>query len=303
MMAMPTGRSVVATCTARAALAGNPSDGYGGAVVAVPVPDLVATVATSESDMFGIRAPDPDLHRLLAAAADGYAEAGGALPDVTVSASTTIPRSVGLGGSSALVIATLRSLGGWVERRWDRIELAELALSIERDRLGITAGLQDRLAQAVAQPVLMRFDPVGFEVVPVPPALLLWVAWHADAAAPSDTVHRSLRRRFDAGDAVVVDGMRDLAVQARRAHRALVDGDAGLLGDAMNRSFDLRAAMGAVGSLQRRLVDVGRRRGAAVNSAGSGGSVVGLAHDPAQLDALRAAFDELGAGFCELGGW
>ena len=49
MTTMPTGRSVVATCTARAALAGNPSDGYGGAVLAVPVPDLFATVATSES--------------------------------------------------------------------------------------------------------------------------------------------------------------------------------------------------------------------------------------------------------------
>jgi glucuronokinase len=302
MTPMPTGRSVVATCTARAALAGNPSDGYGGAVVAVPVSDLFATAVTSEAATFGIQTSDPDLHRLLAATADAYAEAFGALPEVTVSASTTIPRSVGLAGSSAIVVATLRSLGGWVERRWDRVVLAELALSVERDRLGIAAGLQDRLVQAVAHPVLMRFDPVSFETVDLPERLALWVAWHEDASEPSDTIHRSLRRRFDADDPVVVEGMRDLAVQARRAHRALVDGDVQLLGDAMDRSFDLRATMVEIDPLQQRLVDVGRRAGAAVNSAGSGGSVVGLAPDPGALDRIRVAYDAIGAGFCEVSG-
>jgi glucuronokinase len=299
---MPTGRSVVATCTARAALAGNPSDGYGGAVLAMPVPDLFATVATSESDTFGIRAADADLRRLLAASADAYADSIGPVPTVTISASTTIPRSVGLGGSSALVVATLRSLGGWVEHRWDRVELAELALAVERDRLGIAAGLQDRLVQAVAQPVLMRFDPVSFVTIDVPEDLPLFVAWLAAAATPSDTVHRSLRRRFDAGDPHVVQSMRELAVQAERAHRALSVGDVTLLGEAIDRSFDLRTGMLDVGDHQRQLVDAGRRLGASVNSAGSGGSVVGLAPDAVRLDRLRDAYEAIGAGFVELTG-
>lgn len=297
---MPTGRSVVATCTARAALAGNPSDGYGGAVLAVPVDGLFATVATSESDAFGIRTDDAELRRLLAAAAEAYAETVGPLPTVTISASTTIPRSVGLAGSSALVIATLRSLGGWTERHWDRLELAELALSVERDRLGITAGLQDRLVQAVAHPVLMRFEPVSFTTVDLPEDVPLYVAWHVDAAATSDTVHRSLRRRFDAGDDVVRRTMRELAVQAERAHRGVSAGDLGLLGDAMDRSFELRTSMLDVGDHQRRLVEVGRRLGASVNSAGSGGSVVGLSPDLAGLDRLREAYAAIGAGFVEL---
>ncbi len=61
---MPTGRSIVTTCPARAALAGNPSDGYGGAVVAVPVPDLAAFASTEPADRFSIRAGDPELDRL-----------------------------------------------------------------------------------------------------------------------------------------------------------------------------------------------------------------------------------------------
>ena len=297
---MPTGRSVVATCTARAALAGNPSDGYGGAVLAVPVPDLFATVASSEADEFGVHASDADLHALLTATADAYAESVGTLPTVSISASTTIPRSVGLAGSSALVVATLRSLGGWSERRWDRIELAELALAVERDRLGIAAGLQDRLLQAVAQPVLMRFDPVSFVTIDVPADLPLYIAWLAEAAAPSDMVHRSLQRRHESGDELVVRTMRDLAIQAERAHRALTVGDLALLGDAIDRSFDLRAAMIDIGAHQRRLVETGRRTGAAVNSAGSGGSVVGLGRDPSHLDSLREDYLAIGAGFVSL---
>jgi glucuronokinase len=302
MSPMPTGRSVVATCTARAALAGNPSDGYGGAVLAVPIPDLMATVATSESTELGVRTSDPDLRRLLAATAAGYADAVGPLPAVTISASTTIPRSVGLAGSSALVVATLRSLGGWTERRWDRIGLAELALSIERDRLGIAAGLQDRLVQSVAHPVLMRFDPVSFDIVEIPAELVLWVAWHERASASSGTLHRSLRRRFEAGDTTVVETMAELAIEAERAHRAVVDGDAALLGDAMDRTFDLRASMVEIDPLQRRLVDIGRRAGSAVNSAGSGGSVIGLARDQRAVAALRTAYEAIGAGFLELTG-
>ena len=300
MAAMPTGRSVVATCTARAALAGNPSDGYGGAVLAIPVHELVATVASTEGDVLAVRTDDAELHRLLTASVDAYAASVGPVPPVTVSASTTIPRSVGLAGSSALVVATLRSLGGWTERRWDRVELAELALAVERDRLGIAAGLQDRLVQAVGEPVLMRFDPVSYVTVDVPDELPLFVAWHPAAAASSDTVHRSLQRRHQAGDTLVVEGMRELAVQAERAHRGVSAGDPALLADAMDRSFDLRARMVDVEQQQRRLVDVGRRAGAAVNSAGSGGSVVGLARTSADLAALAAAYTALGAEFLPL---
>ena len=290
----------MATCPARAALAGNPSDGYGGAVVAVPIPDLLATAVTTEADRTTIHGDDPDLRRLLEATIDGFSESVGSCPTVTISASTTIPRSVGLAGSSALVLATLRSLGGWVERQWEQVELAELALAIERDRLGITAGLQDRLVQSVNRPVLMHFDPVSFETAPIPTTLPMFVAWHTGAAEPSDVVHRSLRRRFDAGDLEVVTAMRELAGQARCAHRALVDGRPDLLAEAMDRSFDLRTSIIEVSELQHRLVATGRRCGAAVNSAGSGGSVIGLAESPDDLPTLEQAYASFGATFLPL---
>ena len=39
----------MSTCQARAALAGNPSDGYGGFVVAVPLPSVAATVTVESA--------------------------------------------------------------------------------------------------------------------------------------------------------------------------------------------------------------------------------------------------------------
>ena len=291
---MPTGRSVVATCAARAALAGNPSDGYGGAVVAIPITDLCVTVAVGERESFAIRSGDRDLVRLLSATVDVYAASGHTVPPVEVSASTTIPRSVGLAGSSAFVIATLRALAAWHGERWDRLELAELALAVERDRLRIEAGLQDRLVQAHGTAVSMTFDPVGVTPLELPEEFALFVAWSTDAAEPSGTVHRSLRRRYEAGDADVVEAMRSLAIQARRAERAITIGDQALLADAMDRSFDLRASILDIDTRQRGLIEIGRIAGAAVNSAGSGGSVVGLAPDPDRLERILSAYAAAG---------
>lgn len=297
---MPTGRSLVSTCAARAALAGNPSDGYGGAVVAIPVHDLQAMASATEAERFTVRAGDPELERLLSATADAFADAVGELPPVVLSASTSIPRSVGLAGSSALVIAGLRSLAAWTGHRWDAIELAELALSVERDRLGIAAGLQDRLVQAVGRPVAMMFEPVDYHEIALPETLALFIAWNPSGAEPSDTVHRSLRRRFDAGDPRVQLVMRDLAVQAARARRAIEADDRVLLGEAIDRSFDLRASIIEIDPIQQLLIDLGRAERAAVNSAGSGGSVVGLARRPEDLPTLQAAYERNDCQFLPL---
>ena len=72
--------------------------------------------------------------------------------------STSIPRGVGLGGSSAIVIATLRALCDLYRVRLTQAEMAELALAVEVEELGITAGLQDRVAQCFGGVMFMDFD-------------------------------------------------------------------------------------------------------------------------------------------------
>ena len=293
---MPTGRSFASTCSARAALAGNPSDGYGGAVVAMPIDDLLAIASSTEAATFVVDAADADMHRLLVTTAEAFTDYVGSLPSVRLSASTEIPRSVGLGGSSAIVIAALRALGAWEAYKWEAIELATLALSVERDRLGIEAGLQDRLVQVTGRPASMTFGPVAVEPLTMPD-WSFFVAWAPSAAETSDTVHRSIRRRYDAGDPAVQTAMFELTEQAMVAKLAIVNVERERLGEAMNRTFDLRTTMIDVGPAQRRLVEIGQRIGAFVNSAGSGGSVVGLARDADHIAELSHVYRSAGAQF------
>ena len=69
----------------------------------------------------------------------------------------------------------------------------------------------------------------------------------------------------------------------------------------MNRSFDLRCEMAPVDPRQIELIETGRRAGAATNSAGSGGSVIGLVRDIDDLDAVMSEYERLGAHVLALG--
>ena len=285
---------MIGSCCARAALAGNPSDGYGGAVFAVPVPELLAFASLDPADEFSVRAGDRDLERLLRATVSGFESAVGPVAHGSLSATTAIPRSVGLAGSSALIIAALRALAAAVGHRFEPLDLAELALSVERDRMGVEAGLQDRLVQALAEPVAMEFDPVSYRCVRLPPDLPVFVAWSAAASETSDTVHRSLRRRFDAGDRHVTTSMAGLAEQARRAADAVERNDLPRLAAAINRTFEIRALMVDIDATTLRLAEIGRRAGAAMNTAGSGGSVVGLAPSATHVEHAIEAYEAAG---------
>ncbi|HEY2437733.1 MAG TPA: hypothetical protein VGH93_11175, partial [Solirubrobacteraceae bacterium] len=164
---------------ARAALAGNPSDGYGGAVLAVTVPPLraEATVRLLEDHAATRRAPiasctiDPPselveatVRRFVRTFAPGAAAAA-------VRWRTSVPRGVGLGGSSAIVISTLRALCELHGVGLAPEELASFALEVETEELGIAAGLQDRVAQAHGGLTFMEFGG-DRRYEPLPPDLL-----------------------------------------------------------------------------------------------------------------------------------
>jgi glucuronokinase len=302
---------VRASASARAGLVGNPSDAYGGAVVAAPVPGLVAEVVVADADRLSVEGPPDESswpgvgaliehvgrygheggQRLVTAAVARLARAagGGAVDErpFVVRWTTGIPRSVGLAGSSALVVATLRALA----ERWGLAlapdELARLALEAERDELGIGAGLMDRAVQASGATVLV--DGAGFRPLTAPAPIPLAVAWDPAAAAPSGRYHARLRRRFDDGDPVVVDAMTELAGLAREAAVAVERGDAGAVAELVAATWRVRRGLGAVAPAHEALVEAAASAGLAATSAGSGGSIVAVAPDLGVLDRLAAA--------------
>ena len=222
---------------------------------------------------------------------------------------STIPRSVGLAGSSAIVIATIRAMiSAHPDEPWARSLVAEpallasLALAAEREILGIAAGLQDRVVQALGGTVAMEFgrDATrtidGFEAGTyrrlngLPSGL--FVAYRAEAAADSGQVHAAL----DPDDPAVRHAMQRAADAARMAAEAIDARDVAALGAAMDETFDQRAAVMSLDPLHVEMIDVARAAGASANYTGSGGAVVVLAPD----DRARVALTRLGCDILDL---
>jgi glucuronokinase len=272
---------------ARAALAGNPSDGYGGAVLAVCVPGLAAH-ADAQPAAQGLSDPPSTL-------VDAAVARFGRGP-CAVRWTTTVPREVGLAGSSAIVTATVRALCALHDHVMAPDALAEMVLAVEVDDLGIAAGPQDRYAQAHEGLVLMDFAGPRPRVERLDPGLLpaLYLAWRSDAAEASHAVHGGLRDR--AAEPGLRAGMARLAGHARAARDALRSGDHAAFAEALDASFDERAALLELDPRHVAMVTAARAAGASANYAGSGGAIVGTL--PASgLEPVARALRALG---CEI---
>ncbi|HTW12624.1 MAG TPA: hypothetical protein VME01_07770 [Solirubrobacteraceae bacterium] len=280
---------------ARAGLAGNPSDGYGGAVLAVTIPAFSARVAVAP--LVGPLATSGERPALIDATLARFAREFGQAGEVEAW-ETSIPRSVGLGGSSAIVIATLRGLCELHDIAIDPADLAELALSIERDDLGIAAGLQDRVAQSYGGLTFMEFskDPPAYERLDpgrLPPLL---VAWRTHTAEHSGVVHNDLRTRWESGDPVIRHGMHELAESARDARAAVLLGDGAVLARCATESYEVRKRMMTLDPRHVEMVEVARAAGAGVNYTGSGGAIICVCSDAGHRERVAAA---LRAAACE----
>jgi len=268
---------------ARAALAGNPSDLYGGAVLAVTLPSLAAHVGSEPSHRLRVDPPNP----LVEAAAGRLGETA------EVTWHTTIPRAVGLGGSSALVIATLRA-----HRELDPAELAELALAVEVEDLGIAAGPQDRYAQAYGGLTFMEFGGPRPHCERLDRSLLppLVIGWRDAASGDSGAVHGAPRKTVD------MEPVRRLAELARRARRALIARDLSAFALAVDSSFDARAELMTLDPRHVEMIVAARGCGASANYTGSGGAIVAVCEDRERCGEVEAALRAVGCQTRSLNG-
>ena len=276
-----------AVVPARAALAGNPSDGYAGAVLAVTIDEFAARVRASGAPRLVV-APESALVEATVRRFARHLE-----PRALATAvrwSTSIPRCVGLGGSSAIVIATLRALCRLYSVRLSDAALATLALAVETEELGITAGLQDRVAQAYGGLTFMdfghhhRYERLDHRALPP-----LVVAWRTHTAEESGSVHDDLRARFDRGDPTARAAMAELASLASRARDAILVGDRFELAACVDGSFDARESMIALDPRHAEMIKVARRGGASANYTGSGGAIVAVCEDASHQEAVAQA--------------
>jgi glucuronokinase len=317
---------------ARAGLVGNPSDGYGGKTISVIVPHFCAEVVLYEWDQVEIVWSQEDqnrfrsvqdlladvrLHgyyggvRLVKATIKKFVEhclrQGTPLHDgkFSIRYQSNIPRQVGLAGSSAIIVATLRGLMEFYGVAIPREVSPSLALSVETDELGIAAGLQDRVIQVYEGVVYMDFDPSARREIhglscgiyqPLDPALLppLYLAYDANVAEPTEILHNDLRARYQRGDTAVVDAMKKFAELAVQGKNALLARDFDAMARTMNANFDLRRSICRLLPEHVAMIETARRTGASAKYAGSGGAIVGIYRDEEMLSRLRAGLEPLG---------
>jgi glucuronokinase len=314
---------------ARAGLVGNPSDGYFGKTISFVIRNFRATVRLWESPHFEIvpgggdltRFDDIDsfvrdvrLHgyyggmRLIKAAVKRFHEyfRGKDVElhrrNFTIEFQTDIPRLVGLSGSSAIVTATMRALMQFYELEIPKPYLPTLILSVEKDELGINAGLQDRVIQVYEGMVYMDFDRAllesrGYgEYEPVRPPKMppLYVAYDPRRAEVSDVPHRNLRALYNSGDKTVVEAMSKFRDLTDRGRRALLNADWDELYKVTNENFDLRRTIMNIPPENLRMVEAAREIGTSAHFAGSGGAITGLYHSGGQYQKLVDALDAVG---------
>lgn len=334
---------LTSTVPARAALAGNPSDRHGGAVVATVVPSLRATVTATPSRRFEFAGFSSTFgsvddvatwldgrRRLDGRQLDGTADSGdqplvqaalvvlrrrlGAhLTPHRFEVSSTIPRSVGLAGSSAIVIGAIRTMiAAHRTEAWANVLQAEpeviasLALDAERNVLGIAAGLQDRVVQALGGVVAMEFGGVhlrqvhGLEVGTyrsldaLPDGL--FVACRPATAGDSGLVHAAV----DPSNPALRRAMERAGEAGRAAADAIDRGDVEALAAAVDATFDQRAGVYTLDRAHVEMVEVARASGASANYTGSGGSIIVVPVDPLGAARARAALLDLGCSIDEL---
>lgn len=314
---------------ARAGLIGNPSDGFYGKTISFIIKNFKAQVVLFESPELTLEPSAEDKSRWASIKGlvrdvkshgyygglrlikgtikrfSDYCDANGielAHKNFTVHYSTTIPRLVGMAGSSAIVTATMRALMAFYGVDIAKPALANLILSVEKDELGIGAGLQDRVIQVYEGLVYMDFSREIMEsqghgrYEPLDPRTLppLYIAYDPARSESSELVHNPVRTLFDRGDKRVVDAMKGFAALTDEVKALLLAGRGREIGPVLNRNFDLRSTIYTIAEGNRLMVMTARSVGASSKFAGSGGAIVGTYDSEEMYKALEREMARIG---------
>jgi glucuronokinase len=211
---------------------------------------------------------------------------------------STIPRHLGLAGSSALITATLRCLMEFYDIEIPKPLQPNLILDVENRELKISAGLQDRVIQVYEGCVFMDFDRALMEAEghgryeSLDPALLpnLFIAYRTDLAEGSETFHNNIRDRWEAGDPEIARAMQDFAGYAQASYDLLVAGRGGEIGPWLNKNFDRRRSIYKLDPKNIEMVERARSAGSCCTFTGSGGAIVGTYEDEAMYRRIEQVF-------------
>lgn len=315
---------------ARAGLLGNPSDGYYGKTISIIVRNFGAHVYLYASPELHIEPQEQDINIFrsihdLIESIDLVGYYGGTRlikaairrfyrycqdkniklnnHNFTIRYHSSIPRQVGLAGSSAIITATMRALMKFYEVDIPQEILPSIVLSVETEELGINAGLQDRVIQTYEGCVYMDFDKATVQSTghgiyeSLDPLLLpnLYIAYKTELGKVSGKMFNNVRARFEEGDEFVVNTLDRIAGIAEEGRKAIEKKNVRKLMDLMNENFDQRCKIMNISESNLEMVRAARDCGASAKFAGSGGSIIGVYEDDEMLSKLIVTLKKINA--------
>ena len=321
---------IEARAYARAGLLGNPSDGYFGKTISISVRNFGARVSLYETPELRIEPQQQDINcfkniyhlvesvkstgyyggtRLIKAAIRKFCEyceqSGLRLShrNFTIRYNSTIPRQIGLAGSSAIITATLRALKQFYEVEIPKEIFPNITLAAETEELGINAGLQDRVIQAYGGCVYMDFDKANmdrdghgkYERLDVGKLPNLYIAYKTNLGKVSGVILNQIKTRYERGDIEVVESLARIAAIAEEGRTAIIAGKTRKLPGLVNENFDLRSKIMNISDSNCELVETARKCGASAKFSGSGGSIIGIYEDNDMLTRLIVELKKINA--------
>ena len=295
---------------ARAGLLGNPSDGYFGKTISLIIknfgahislyesPELVIEVLEQDKNVYGNIYDFVDRIKL-----HGY-YGGDRLIKATIKAfydyctsndirlenknfsirySSSIPRQVGLAGSSAIITATMKALCKFYNIEIKKELMPSIILSVETKELGINAGLQDRVIQVYEGLVYMDFEKENllannygnYEYLPLENLPKVYLAYKDTLGKVSGAVLNDIYSRYRRGEKLVIETLNEIAQCAAQGKLAIERKEHSKLAELINTNFDLRSKIMNISDENMEMVQVARKCGASAKFAGSGGSIIG----------------------------
>lgn len=313
----------------RAAVIGNPSDGYFGKTIAFLFSNFKASVQLYHSPDLKIYPQGMDITsfnsihhlvenintkgyyggiRLLKATIKvfyEYCQKNSIKIDernFTIRYHSDIPLRLGLAGSSAIITACMKALMSFYAVDIPRPIIANLVLSVETNELGIAAGLQDRVAQAYEAPVFMDFNADdmkrqgygNYKTLPADAFQNMYIAFRKNLSEGTEVVHNNLRARYNIGEQVVLDAMKKWIGITDAFCEALKENNLQTMHTLINQNFDLRRSLIPISKGNIEMVETARSVGASAKFTGSGGAIIGTYANQQMFEKLKEALDKKG---------
>ena len=313
---------------------GNPSDGFNGKTISFSLKNFSANVFLQENDKLEIvhnaddRSTFNDIYelredvlnhgyygciRLIKATIKKFSDIciEKNIPlnkNFRILYNTSIPRQVGLGGSSAIVASTFKALQEFYNTKnfIQKELLPQVYLDIEQEELGIKAGLQDRVIQVYPGLVYMDFTKEAFAQnnnlygnykkldYSLPN---MFLAFSKTRKTESGKAHNEIRMKHQQGDKHIIDKMNQIALLTDKALQALQTNNIVLLKQLINQNFDLRREVYGdeiIGRENLRLIQIARDIGHCSKLTGSGGAVFGIYNSEQEFNNLEHAYKSEG---------